>query len=137
MNYTDLPTEVLTQLQEESLKSLDFTDGEIYRNIRFYQVEQNIQQESKWWARLGSEGRRKDFRRLQRNKPLLDGFDKLLPYIGLWRPLKSSQIERMLALKCPEVRYDTSYLYQAHKALDFGSLSQRHPPKMVQYLSRF
>lgn len=36
MNPTDLPAEVFTQLQEESLKSLDFTDGEIYRNIRFY-----------------------------------------------------------------------------------------------------
>lgn len=137
MNPTDLSAEVFTQLQEESLKSLDFTDGEIYRNIRFYQVEHNIQQESKWWARLGSEGRRKDFRRLQRNKPLLHGFDKLLPYVGLWRPLKSSQIERMLALKCPEVRYGTSYLYEAYKMLDFASLSKRHPPKVVQCLSRF
>lgn len=100
-----ISSEALVQLREESKKSLEFTDGEIYRTLRLYQLSQNNAQESKWWARLGSKGRREDIRRLQLNKLLLVSLDKLLPFIGLWKPLKSTQIERLLSLKFPEVEY--------------------------------
>jgi hypothetical protein len=102
--FEAIPLDALTQLREESTKSLEFTDGEIYRTLRLYQLSQNRAQEKKWWARLSSDGRRKDIRRLQRNELLLNGLDKLLPFVGLWKPIKTSQIERMLGLKYPEVR---------------------------------
>ncbi|KAJ5084782.1 hypothetical protein NUU61_009361 [Penicillium alfredii] len=47
--YLDvLPSEALTQLREESTKSLRLTDGEIYRTLRLYQTLQNGAQEQKW-----------------------------------------------------------------------------------------
>lgn len=107
LTLVDLPRESLTQLQEESSKSLQLTDGEIYRTLRQHQIHHNFAQEQKWWAKFESEGRRKDIRRLQRIKLLVQAFDKLLPYIGLWEPLKCSQIERLLGFKC----HDVSVLY--------------------------
>ncbi|KAJ5946390.1 hypothetical protein N7454_003229, partial [Penicillium verhagenii] len=98
----DLYLEALIQLREESSKSLEFTDGEIYRTLRMYQLAQNDAQERKWWARLASNGRREDITRLQRNKTLCSSFDKLLPFVGLWKSLKTTQIERLLSFKFPE-----------------------------------
>jgi hypothetical protein len=98
----DIPIDALTQLREESTESIRFTVGEIYRTLRLYQLAQNAAQEQKWWARLGSEDRRKQIRRLQRDAYRRGILDKLLPYAGLWKPLRSSQITRMLGLKCPE-----------------------------------
>lgn len=66
---------------------------------------QDHAQEQKWWTRFKSEDRRKDFRRLQHNTVLCEGFDRLLPYVGLWDPLKAYHIERILGLRCPEVRH--------------------------------
>lgn len=86
-------------------KSQSLSDGEIYLNLRECQLKhngQNGQNEAVWWTRL-VEGRRKDIRRLQRNASLLRAFDLILPWKGMWRSLTCSQIERMLALKCPEV----------------------------------
>jgi hypothetical protein len=102
--FAAIPLDALTQLREESAKSLEYTDGEIYRMLRMYQIAGNSAQENKWRARLSSEGRREDIRRLQLNKLFLNGLDNLLPFVGMWKPLKASQIERMLALKSPEVR---------------------------------
>lgn len=98
-----ISSDALIQLREESTKSLEFTDGEIYRTLRSYQLSQNNAQESKWWARFGSKGRREDIKRLQLNKLLVVSLDRLLPFIGLWKALKSTQIERLLGLKFPEV----------------------------------
>jgi hypothetical protein len=102
--FAVMPSDILVQLREESTKSLEFTDGEIYRTLRLYQLSQNNAQESKWWGRLASRGRREDIKRLQLNKLLLVSLDRLLPFVGLWKPLKSTQIERLLSLKFPEVK---------------------------------
>lgn len=99
----DISTDALAQLREESTASVSFTVGEIYRSLRSYQISQNAALEQKWWARLGSEDCRKQIRRLQLDANRRDILDKLLPYIGLWKPLRSSQITRMLGLKCPDV----------------------------------
>ncbi|KAJ5456077.1 uncharacterized protein N7458_004341 [Penicillium daleae] len=80
--YLDaIPSEALTQLREESAKSLDLTDGEIYRTLRLYQISQNSAQERKWRAKLKSDGRRQDIRRLQRDTALLESLDRLLPFL--------------------------------------------------------
>lgn len=100
----DISIDGLAQLREESTESISFTVGEIYRSLRSYQISQNAALEQKWWARLGSEDRRKQIRRLQLDANRRDILDKLLPYVGLWKPLRSSQITRMLGLKCPDVR---------------------------------
>lgn len=103
--FLDIPPDALAQLREESSNAQNFKDGEIYRILRSYQFSQNVAQEQKWWARFKSDDRRKDFHRLQRNKLLCEGFDNLLPYIGLWDSLKAYHIERILGLRCHEVGY--------------------------------
>lgn len=105
---SDISTDALTQLREESTESMSFTVGEIYRTLRSYQISHNAALEQKWWARLGSEDCRKQVRRLQRDDNRRDILDKLLPYVGLWKPLRSSQITRMLGLKCPDVCLPTA-----------------------------
>ncbi|KAB8069697.1 hypothetical protein BDV29DRAFT_198506 [Aspergillus leporis] len=109
----EISTDALAQLREESTNAQSFKDGEIYRILRQYQLLHNTAQVQKWWARFKSEERRKDIRRLQRNKLLCEGFDKLLPYIGLWDPLRTSQVERILWLRCHESIYN--YLCQIHQ----------------------
>lgn len=99
-----------------------------------YQLSRNHPQELKWWARLGSDGRRKDFRRLQKNQTLQAAFDKLLPYIGLWRPLKSSQIERILSLKCPEVGKESRETLQRSPSEDARPLHPRRSQKVVKHI---
>lgn len=99
-----ISTDACRQMREESSNALKLKDGEIYRTLRQYQNLGNLTQEQKWWARFDSDGRKKDIKRLQHNKLLLQGFDQLIPYIGLWEPFKTSQIERILGLKCHEVR---------------------------------
>jgi hypothetical protein len=91
-----------------------------------YQLAGNSAQENKWRARLSSEGRRQDIRRLQLNELFLNGLDKLLPFVGMWKPLKASQIERMLALKSPEVR----------KLSNVSRLAYRFHQLIYRYLRR-
>jgi hypothetical protein len=92
-----------SQLREKSSKSLELSDGEIYRIYRIYINAQDERQAAKWWARLGTDHRRKWFKRLQKKAALFKGFESLLQFSGLWKPLNSSQIERMIKLDCPEV----------------------------------
>ncbi|KAJ5249293.1 hypothetical protein N7468_000744 [Penicillium chermesinum] len=99
-------------LKEGFPNSLEYTDGEIYRNIRLNQLQNNKLQEQKWWSRLRSDGRRTNFRRLQKHKDFLRGFDLLLPFVGFWRPLRSSHIERMLAFRYPQMIYQ--YVWSIH-----------------------
>jgi hypothetical protein len=94
--------------------------------LRMYQLAGNSAQENKWRARLSSEGRRQDIRRLQLNELFLNGLDKLLPFVGMWKPLKASQIERMLALKSPEVR----------KLSNVSRLAYRFHQLIYRYLRR-
>lgn len=98
-----LPPEALTQLREESSNARNFKDGEIYRIYRQYELLNDTAQARKWWAKFESDDRRKDFRRLLSNSLLREGFDRLLPYIGIWDPLKSTQVERILGMRCHEV----------------------------------
>ncbi|RDH38292.1 hypothetical protein BDQ94DRAFT_156322 [Aspergillus welwitschiae] len=107
-----IPAEVLTQMREESTNSRSFKDGDIYRILRQYQLMDNQSQARKWWARFGSNGRRKDINRLLKNRAVCAGFDLLLPFIGLWDPFKTSQLERILGLRYPEAI--CCYLSQVH-----------------------
>ncbi|PWY96042.1 hypothetical protein BO94DRAFT_601220 [Aspergillus sclerotioniger CBS 115572] len=107
-----IPAEVLTQMREESTNSRNFKDGDIYRILRQYQLIDNPSQARKWWARFDSNGRRKDINRLLKNRIVCAGFDLLLPFIGLWDPFRTSQLERILGLRCPEAI--GCYLSQVH-----------------------
>ena len=47
-------------------------------------------------------GKRDDLSRLLKNRSLVDGFDMLLPFPGLWKGLELGNIRNLLALHCNE-----------------------------------
>lgn len=63
----------------------------------------DIDAELKWRGRLSEDSAKgllrleKDFRRVQ------GAFDRLLPFIGLWEPLKLLYLGEWMSVKCPEV----------------------------------
>ncbi|GLB05102.1 hypothetical protein AtubIFM57258_011133 [Aspergillus tubingensis] len=114
---SDIPSDALAQLREESSYAQDFKDGEIYQILRRYHLLGNTAQEQKWWARFSTEDRRKQFGRLQQNRLLCEGFDNLLHYIGLWDPLKAYHIEWILGLRCHE--YIFHYLSEIHNTWSY------------------
>lgn len=94
---------------EEYSNSRNFSDGDIFRNLRYHQMNNNKQEAGKWMARL-SESKRRDVIQLQKMalqstamSALSDAFDRLLPYIGLWSALQLGTFHRLLTLRCPEV----------------------------------
>ena len=104
---TDLSEDVRRDLREEYANSRNFCDGDIYRQIRYCQKQQNQLGEGRWFARL-SEGKRKDLRKLQRKedlRSLSSALDRLLPYIGFWPGLQIGTFHRILNLKCSEVSH--------------------------------
>ncbi|KAI9736725.1 MAG: hypothetical protein M1834_000929 [Cirrosporium novae-zelandiae] len=103
--YIDgLLPQTVRDIAEEYANSKNFCDGDIFRNIRHHQRNDNTAQATKWLARL-SEGKRQDLKRLRKADDLTElrlAFDKLLPFTGLWPALQIGTFHRLLALKCPE-----------------------------------
>ena len=121
---------------KESSKTLEFYHGEINRTMRLYQISHNKDQGRKWWARFPSEGRRRDIRRLQQDEHILDGLDRLLPFAGIRKPLKTTQIERILVLRSPEVTRCFGSVFKMLTFVDNMPLYRLHLSKIVRYLSR-
>ncbi|KAL2048962.1 hypothetical protein ABVK25_010815 [Lepraria finkii] len=103
--YSDgLSLPLQRDLREDYANSRNFCDGDIYRQIRYCQSNQDAIGEGRWFARL-SEGKRNDVKRLlNRNnlKSLKEALDKLLPYIGFWPAMRIGIFHRILGLKCQE-----------------------------------
>ncbi|UDD63794.1 hypothetical protein AFCA_011053 [Aspergillus flavus] len=99
----DIPAEAIIQLREESTNAKNFKEGDCFRIYRHYKLAQNYAQERKWWARFQTDERRKHIRRLEQTPILINGFDLLLPYIGLWDHLSASQVRQVLGLRCHEL----------------------------------
>ena len=105
----DIPAEAIIQLREESTNAKNFKEGDCFRIYRHYKLAQHYAQERKWWARFQTDERRKHIRRLEQTPILINGFDLLLPYIGLWDHLSASQVRQVLGLRCHEVCYSGPY----------------------------
>ncbi|KAK3167632.1 hypothetical protein OEA41_010759 [Lepraria neglecta] len=88
--YSDRLSQTLRRdIREDYANSRNFCDGDIFRQIRYCQLNHDDAGEGRWWARL-SDSKRKDVKSLQRSKelkPLALALDELLP---------------LLNVKCPE-----------------------------------
>jgi hypothetical protein len=91
-------------IREEYSHQLEFTDGDIYRKIRFYERTVNEAQADKWRARLGSTKLR-NLKRLDKApyKALKNAFDENIPFVGLWDDFLLGSFNRLFQLRCPEV----------------------------------
>ncbi|KAF2028953.1 hypothetical protein EK21DRAFT_68608 [Setomelanomma holmii] len=105
----DLRTHVYESYAHEQC----YSDGTIFRNIRVYARSRNSQEENKWWARL-SDTKKKDLRQLihsskyndiSQPKLLINAFDELLHFTGLWPPIQLGTLHRMHGLRCREVNF--------------------------------
>ncbi|KAF3481568.1 uncharacterized protein GIQ15_04327 [Arthroderma uncinatum] len=101
--YVDnLPPWVEAVMREEHSNAHQFCDGDIYRNLRYYQSRESENEEEKWRARLSS-GKRDDLDRMDlKARRLRRAFDRLLPFKGLWSALKLGYLGRLLRLRSSE-----------------------------------
>ncbi|KAK6815540.1 hypothetical protein RU639_008670 [Aspergillus parasiticus] len=100
---SDLQESTKQSIREEYAHELKFSDGDIYRKIRFYEQLNNMTQVEKWKARL-SDGKSKYLQHLQSpfNQRIRTKFDQLLPFTGLWSDLELGAFTHILHLRCPE-----------------------------------
>ena len=103
-----LDSDAKADIREEYTNARNFCDGDIFRYLRYGQIEQDESEERRWLARL-SEWKRKDLKQVQKRqelKPFNAMLDRLLPFIGFWPALQLGTFHRILNLKCPEVRLE-------------------------------
>ena len=86
---------------EQFYHQAKFSDGEIYRKIRYYQQRSEEDLVQDWKIRL-TEGKEDNVSRLLKKKLLVKAFDMLLPFPGLWSGLQLGNIRSLLALHCDE-----------------------------------
>ena len=89
-------------LKEEYANASNFSDGEIYSKIRFYQEKQTALCERRWWAYL-SRSKSKNLRRILLRPKYVAAFDVLRPAQGLWPSFRLGDFHTLLALRCDEV----------------------------------
>ncbi|KAI9727190.1 MAG: hypothetical protein M1834_008498 [Cirrosporium novae-zelandiae] len=100
--YTsDISDAVQTQICEEYANSKAFSDGDIYQKLRYYDRHGNKWGIKKWKARLSAK-KLSNYRQLKKNHQLIQTFDALLPFYGLWPALKLGTLNRILPLHCQE-----------------------------------
>ncbi|KAF2194726.1 hypothetical protein K469DRAFT_650660 [Zopfia rhizophila CBS 207.26] len=89
-----------------------YTDGTIFRKIRLYHLSGDKESEDRWWTRL-TDTKKKDLRQLLNNnnnnnekgrkkKSMVESFDALLDFPGLWTPIQLGTLHRLHGLKCTE-----------------------------------
>ncbi|EEH04641.1 conserved hypothetical protein [Histoplasma capsulatum G186AR] len=105
-----LPTGARDRLREKYSNEQNFSDGDIYRNLRSHQLQNNGPRAEAWWARWSSVKCR-HVRQMQKQEQLLKQFDRLLPYVGLWAPVNVKLFRRVVDSRCYESRFVESGLY--------------------------
>jgi hypothetical protein len=106
------------ELAEEYGNSTNFSDGEIYRKIYQYNLEQDKFAERKWWARLTKN--KSDFlNRFFKHKRFPAVFNALTDISGLWYGLVIGVLDKLMALMYDEVSdrgvYDGIFLISSRK----------------------
>lgn len=98
-----IPSTLWTQLCEESSNEKSFSDGDIYRAYRQYEMLGNNNQAQRWFNRFGSPEKKKNVKRLQHKLVLRRGFDRLLPYGALWKSFTADNFRTALDIGHHEV----------------------------------
>ncbi len=92
-------------LCKEYSDSVNFSDGEIFRSIRQYQIDPEkelgtVYAEKCMWARL-SVDKRKDLKRILKHEGFTKAFDALRRIPGLWTGFRIEH--KFMSMKCDEV----------------------------------
>ncbi|OBT59293.1 hypothetical protein VE04_00377 [Pseudogymnoascus sp. 24MN13] len=81
--------------------SSDYTDGEIFRQVRRCQVSADTLGEIQWRARLTATKNR-DIDQLLKREIILNALDSLLPIKGLWKEFKLGSLHLLLNMRIDE-----------------------------------
>jgi hypothetical protein len=100
--YSNVEKKASTRLLESYAHEQSYSDGQIFRKIRLYHRDGDLESEKRWWARL-SVTKRKDLKQLLGVDSLREAFDALLPFPGLWTPVQLGTLHRLHGLRCTEV----------------------------------
>ena len=98
----DIPKPHLNRIIESFLNEQKPSDGEIFRKIRLYHRQNDVEAENRWWACL-DKSKLRDLRQLLKKQEIAAAFDDLLDLPGLWAKIQLGALQRLLALKCDEV----------------------------------
>ncbi|PMD42323.1 hypothetical protein L207DRAFT_580988 [Hyaloscypha variabilis F] len=79
-----------------------FSDGEIYRKVRFYQHAQQEDLVQEWMLRLKSKSKLRNLSWLLEREGYTERLDMLLKFPGLWKWFELGNIRRLFALRCDE-----------------------------------
>lgn len=101
-SFTGLADKTKQRLREGYSYSINYTDGEIFRQIRLSQFQNDIIGEARWLARL-SRTKARDLKALLKRKRLIEALDSILALRGLWSAFKLGSMDVFSTLKCDEV----------------------------------
>ncbi|KAH8650305.1 hypothetical protein BGZ60DRAFT_347266, partial [Tricladium varicosporioides] len=126
------------ELAEEYANSTNFSDGEIYRKIHQYSLEQDKFAEKKWWVRL-TKKKSEFLMRFLKHKRFPAAFNALIDIAGIWDGLNIGVLDKMMALKCDEeiIHYLEEHILQIWSYI-FGDdqelmkLADRESVKLVE-----
>jgi hypothetical protein len=89
----------LVTLRTQIPNGRSFSDGDIYRNLRYCQLHAPSQ--TPFWRSQLSDTKRTDLEQLSspRNAPLQSAIDSLIPYVGEWQSFPLGVLHRLLTSK--------------------------------------
>ena len=102
---TKLTADARRKLREAEYISQEFSDGDIYRNVRYYQKRGETEPAGEWLARW-TPTKCRDFKQIYQPKvdnhrSFRENLDALLLFPALWAPWLMGT--HLLSLQCPEV----------------------------------
>lgn len=100
----DLSKQVRSVLRERDPKSKKYYDGDILRQIRISTLNGDVERRKRFFAKFQSKSKEDMVKRLEAQPPeLLDSFDDLIPFTGLWAVNFVGTLGRMFNMHLPEV----------------------------------
>jgi hypothetical protein len=110
---SDLSRSPCLRLAEEYLNEKPPSDGEIFRKIRQYHLAND---------------EANDLKQLLKDARFANAFDSMLPWPGLWAPVKLGSLHRLLCLKGDEARasHILKDCYKLTASLGVARLSRPH-----------
>ncbi|QVM10723.1 hypothetical protein D8B26_005376 [Coccidioides posadasii str. Silveira] len=111
-----LPSSTKAAICEAYSHELRFCHGDIYRQLRYHEMNGEIEEAARWKCRF-SKSIRDDIDNFQRKHGrMAREFDRLLPFVGLWPGIELGAFHRWLHSKC-----DEAYVHYLQRMFDSWS----------------
>lgn len=98
------------RLREGYSYSVNYTDGEIFRQVRLSQIQNDSVSSDRWLARL-TQSKTRDLRALLKRDILIKALDSILALRGLWGAFKLGSMDVFSTLRCDEASASCTEIY--------------------------